>query len=137
MARVLIIDHEAHLRLLYRLELELEGYEVLEVGAGNEALTLVAQEKLDAVVMTFGCPIYHGANCWIRCSHTGTSCRSSSTPPYEQWRNDFHSWGAEAYVVKSSGLSDLKHALARFDRRSFNYRHCAPRRLGRNAAARR
>ena len=56
MARVLIIDDEAHLRLLYRLELELDGYDVLEVSTGNEALNLVDQEKVDAVVMDLWLP---------------------------------------------------------------------------------
>ncbi len=34
MARVLIIEDTADLRLLYRLELELEGYEIIAVGSG-------------------------------------------------------------------------------------------------------
>ncbi len=36
MVRVLIIEDAADLRLLYRLELELEGYEIIAVGSGNE-----------------------------------------------------------------------------------------------------
>jgi hypothetical protein len=32
---------------------------------------------------------------------------------YGQFRDDFHCWGAEAFIVKSSDLSELKDALAR------------------------
>lgn len=114
MARVLIIDDEAHLRLLYRLELELDGYEVLEVGTGNEALNMLEQEKIDAVVMDLYLPDIK----WQKLIDELLT-RSQRIPiiintAYERWRNDFHSWGADAYVVKSSDLSELKRALTRF-----------------------
>ncbi len=114
MARVLIIDDEAHLRLLYRLELELDGYNVLEVGTGNEALNLLEQEKIDAVVMDLWLPDMSWPILLEQLLVRRPQVPIIINTAYEQWRDDFHSWGAEAYVVKSSDLSDLKHALARF-----------------------
>lgn len=114
MARVLIIDDEAHVRLLYRLELKLEGYDVVEAGTGSEGLKVLEQEKIDAVVMDLRLPDME----WRRLMDEMLTRQEH--PPiiinsgYEEWRHDFHSWGAEAYIVKSSDLSDLKHALARF-----------------------
>jgi CheY-like chemotaxis protein len=46
MDRVLMIEDEANLRLLYRLELELEGYEIVAVGSGHfsrKSVTLSAK----------------------------------------------------------------------------------------------
>ena len=118
MARVLIIDDEAHLRLLYRLELELDGYEILEVGTGNEALTLLEQEKIDAVVMDLWLPDMP----WRQLLDEMLARRHRMpiiiNTAYGQWRNDFHSWGADAYVVKSSDLSELKQAVARYTARA-------------------
>ncbi|NUO83693.1 response regulator [candidate division KSB1 bacterium] len=114
MARVLIVDDEAHLRLLYRLELELDGYEILEVGTGNEALNLLEQEKIDAVVMDLRLPDmpWHLLmdELLARRQHVPIIINTA----YEQWRHDFRTWGAEAYVLKSSDLSELKQAVARY-----------------------
>lgn len=111
MARVLLIDDEAHLRLLYRLELELDGYEVLEVGTGKEALHLLEQEEVDAVVMDLRLPDMP----WHRLMDELLARRQNLpiviNTAYEQWRNDFHCWGADAYVVKSSDVSELRRAL--------------------------
>lgn len=117
MARVLIIDDEAHLRLLYRLELEMDGYNVLEVGTGNEALNLLEQEKIDAVVMDLWLPDMPWPKLLEQVLARRPQVPIIINTAYEQWRDDFHCWGAEAYVVKSSDLSDLKHALARFTSR--------------------
>ena len=128
MARVLIIDDEAHLRLLYRLELEMDGYNVLEVGTGNEALNLLEQEKIDAVVMDLWLPDMPWPKLLEQVLARRPQVPIIINTAYEQWRDDFHCWGAEAYVVKSSDLSDLKHALARFTSRK------PPARNGMNTA---
>lgn len=111
MARVLIIDDEAHLRLLYRLELELEGYEVLEVGTGYEALCLLEQEKIDAVVMDLYLPDIKWQQLMDELLAQPQRVPIIINTAYERWRNDFHCWGADAYVVKSSDVSELKRAL--------------------------
>lgn len=117
MARVLIIDDEAHLRLLYRLELELDGYDVLEVSTGNEALNLVDQEKIDAVVMDLWLPDMLWPQLLEQILARQPQVPIIINTAYEQWRYDFRSWGADAYVVKSADLSGLKRALARFTMR--------------------
>ena len=114
MACVLIIDDEARLRLLYRLELKLDGYEVVEAGTGNEGLKLLEQEKIDAVVMDLRLPDMEWPQLMERMLARQQHPPIIINTAYEQWRHDFHSWGAEAYIVKSSDLSDLKRALARF-----------------------
>lgn len=114
MARVLIIDDEARLRLLYRLELKLDGYDVVEAGTGHEGLRLLEQEKIDAVVMDLRLPDMEWRQLMERMLTRQQHPPIIINTGYAHWRQDFHSWGAEAYIVKSSDLSDLKHALARF-----------------------
>ena len=48
---VLVVDDEASLRLLCRVNLELEGHRVLEAGAVDEARELLANEPIDVVLL--------------------------------------------------------------------------------------
>jgi CheY-like chemotaxis protein len=112
MARVLIIEDEANLRLLYRLELELEGYDIVEVGSGNEALEVLAHEKMDAAVLDLLLSDFSGLQLMDEMLSRQRYLPIIINTAYNQFRDDFHCWGAEAFVVKSSDLSELKGALA-------------------------
>lgn len=48
---VLVVDDEPSLRLLCKVNLELEGYRVLEAGTLGEARTLLDAEPIDVVVL--------------------------------------------------------------------------------------
>ncbi|MDZ7363310.1 MAG: response regulator [candidate division KSB1 bacterium] len=113
MARVLLVEDEANLRLLYRDELETEGYEVSDVGTGAEALKVLEYEKIDAVVLDLRLPDYYGLQLLDDILRRQRDLPVIINTAYDQFRYDFHSWGAEAFVVKSSDLSELKEVLAR------------------------
>ena len=51
MTRVLVIDDEAPIRLLCRVNLEAEGMEVLEAADGPSGLELARQERPDVVLL--------------------------------------------------------------------------------------
>jgi DNA-binding NtrC family response regulator len=114
MARVLLVEDEAILRLLYRVRLEQIGYDIIAVGSAAKALEALAREEMDAVILDLGLPDCDGLQLLDEIVlrqpylpviiHTG----------YELWGDDFRSWGAAAYVVKSPDLSALKRALAHF-----------------------
>jgi DNA-binding response OmpR family regulator len=50
-ATVLVVDDEASIRLLCRINLELEGYRVLEAESLGEARALLAGEPVDVVLL--------------------------------------------------------------------------------------
>ena len=58
--RVLVIDDEAPIRLLCRVNLEAEGIEVAEAGDGEEGLELARTEEPDAVLLDVMLPGLHG-----------------------------------------------------------------------------
>jgi DNA-binding NtrC family response regulator len=113
MARVLLVEDEANLRLLYRDELEIEGYEVSDVGTGADALKVLEYEKIDAVVLDLRLPDCYGLQLLDDMLSRQRNLPVIINTAYDQFRYDFHSWGAEAFVVKSSDLSELKEILAR------------------------
>lgn len=112
MARILVVEDEANLRLLYRNELEVEGYEVSDVGTGTEALQVLEYEKIDAVVLDLRLPDVYGLHLLETMLSQRRKLPIIINTAYNQFRDDFHSWGAEAFVTKSSDLAELKNMLA-------------------------
>ena len=112
MPRILVVEDEANLRLLYRNELEVEGYEVSDVGTGAEALQVLEYEKIDAVVLDLRLPDVYGLDLLGNMLSQRRQLPIIINTAYDQYRHDFHSWGAEAFVTKSSDLSELKNRLA-------------------------
>jgi DNA-binding response OmpR family regulator len=113
MARILVVEDEASLRLLYRNELEIEGYDVSDAGTGADALKVLEYEKIDAVVLDLRLPDVYGLQLLNDMLSYWRNLPVIINTAYDQFRDDFHSWGAEAFVVKSSDLAELKHVLAR------------------------
>jgi DNA-binding response OmpR family regulator len=48
---VLVVDDDESLRLLCRVNLELDGYRVLEAATAEDAGELIARERVDAVLL--------------------------------------------------------------------------------------
>lgn len=113
MARILVVEDEASLRLLYRNELEIEGYEVSDAGTGADALKILEYEKIDAVVLDLRLSDCYGLQLLDDMLSRQHDLPVVINTAYDQFREDFHSWGAEAFVVKSSDLAELKNVLAR------------------------
>lgn len=113
MARILVVEDEANLRLLYRFELEEEGYSIVDVETGTDALKALAQEKIDAVVLDLKLPDVHGLQLLDDMLSRQRDVHIIINTAYDQFRDDFHSWGADAFIVKSSDLSELKNVLKR------------------------
>jgi len=60
MRRVLIIDDEVDVRLLYRVNLHHAGYEVLEADGGERGIAVALEETPDAVVLDLMMPRVDG-----------------------------------------------------------------------------
>jgi DNA-binding response OmpR family regulator len=58
--KVLVIDDEAPIRLLCRVNLEAEGIEVVEAGDGETGLELAQTEAPDAILLDVMLPGLHG-----------------------------------------------------------------------------
>ena len=58
--RVVIVDDEPDVRLLYRLKLEEAGHDVLEAGDGEEGLSLIRDARPDVAVVDVMLPLLDG-----------------------------------------------------------------------------
>jgi DNA-binding response OmpR family regulator len=114
MAHILLVEDESNLRMLYRLELQSEGNEIIEAASGSEAMDVLKSDcPLDAVILDLNLPDvkgWHLLNVIVACRpHLPVIINTA----YGSFQEEFRGWRAEAYVVKSSDLSPLKNALAR------------------------
>jgi len=60
MPSILVVDDDADIRLLLRLELSNEGHQILEAGNGQEALDAIAADRPDLVVLDMMMPVLDG-----------------------------------------------------------------------------
>lgn len=114
MVRILLIEDDANPRLLYRLRLEQVGYEIVAVATGAEALQRFYHEKVDIVILDLGLPDCSGLQLLEEIVSRQPLLPIIIHTGYELWSDDFRSWGATAFVVKSPDFSELKYTLAQF-----------------------
>ncbi len=60
MASILIVDDDADIRLLLRLELAAEGHRIAEAGDGQAALRAIEADRPDLVVLDIMMPVLDG-----------------------------------------------------------------------------
>lgn len=100
MARVLIADDNAPFRKLCREAFESAGYSVVEAEDGREAVLLARNESPDAVVIDLAMPGMDGMEALERMSDFRKRPPAVIFSSYETCRNNYHFWGAQAYVHK-------------------------------------
>jgi len=111
MTRILLVEDDDHQRLLYREELEEEGYDVVEACTGHEALARVENDRPDAVVLDINMPGMDGLHTLARIHDLNRCIPVVLNSAYAAYKDQFVSWIADAYVTKSSNLDELKCAV--------------------------
>ena len=109
--RILVVDDEMHQGLLYEQELTDEGYIVDVVTSGNQALEKVKQNTYDLVVLDIGMPDMDGLETLGRMLCMDNKLPVVLNTAYPSYKDNFMSWAADAYVVKSSDLAELKSKI--------------------------
>ena len=108
MARLLVIDDEANIRLLYAQELGDEGYEVVTAGTVAEALQRLDEQTFDLVILDIKLKSESGLDLLqliVRERHNLPVILCSA---FSCYKDDFSAWLADGYVVKSSNIEELK-----------------------------
>ena len=111
--RVLIVEDDANQRLLYQEELADEGYEVLIAGDGREGLNVAREHKPDLVILDINMPVMDGLDTLGQLLETNPSTPTIINTAYPGYQDSFSAWSADAYVVKSSDLTELKATARR------------------------
>jgi len=112
MPKVLIVDDDKNIGLLYREELIDEGHDVEIVLNGKECIEKLESYTPDLIVMDIRMPEMDGIEALGRIIAQRKDIPVILNSAYSSYKDDFRSWGADAYLVKSSDLSDLKRTIA-------------------------
>lgn len=111
MSRILIVDDEEAIRLLYTEELTDEGYEICTTNNYSALMDIIKQQEPDLIVFDVRSgrasdldllqdlrDVYHNMSVILCSAYPGF--------PY-----DMKSWIADFYIAKSSDLSELKFQI--------------------------
>ncbi len=113
MTRLLVVDDERDIRHLYAAELEDEGYQVETAGTGTEAARLLQEREFDLVILDIQMKGESGLQILQKIVHEKGRLPVILCTAFSCYKEDFSSWLADAYVVKSSDLSELKSEVKR------------------------
>ena len=111
MKTILVVDDDEAIRTLLQEELEEEGYKVLIATIARDALKMVAAEALDLVILDIRMPGMDGLEALPRILGIKEGLPVIMNTAYSQYQDSFMSWAADAYVVKSSDLTELKEKV--------------------------
>ena len=111
MKKILVAEDEEGLRLLYKEELESEGYEVLTAQNGKEAIQQLEEGKPDLVILDIVMPVMDGMEALGRILGKERKIPIILNTSYSGYQQDFMSWAADAYVTKSVDLTELKEKI--------------------------
>ena len=111
MKTILVVDDDEAIRTLLKEELEDEGYDIKIATNARDALKMVAAEPLDLVILDIRMPGMDGLEALPRILGIKEGLPVILNTAYSQYQDSFMSWAADAYVVKSSDLTELKEKV--------------------------
>jgi len=111
MKKILLVDDEDSIHLLYREELEDEGYEVHSALSGEEALAQMKLLAPDLVILDINMPGINGIDVLRQLKEMNPSLPVILSSAYQEFKQDLATWASDEYIVKSSNLDELKAAV--------------------------
>ena len=111
MSRILIVDDEENIRLLYKDEFEEEGYRVSLAGNAEEALKKFPVVRPDVIILDIRIPGMDGIEFLRKLKEENDDIPVILCSAFASYKLDFRVWACDSYVIKSADLTELKHAV--------------------------
>ncbi len=111
MNKILCVDDEPALLRVYKEELSEEGYEVILAQDGKEALALLSEENAHVVILDIRMPQMDGLEALVALLGKNRTIPVILHTAYPEYKENLITWGAEAFVMKSDDLSELKQTI--------------------------
>jgi CheY-like chemotaxis protein len=116
--KILVVDDEESIQLIFRDELETAGYEVHSAMTGEEALAMVPDIGPDLVILDIHMPGINGIEVLRRLKEADPDLPVILSSAYQEYKQDLSSWACDAFVVKSPDLDELRETVDRLLGRS-------------------
>ena len=108
MNKILIVDDEKSIRILYHDELTEEGYNVITLGDGSKLRETIEQWRPDLIVLDINLGEYDGLDLLQDIRNRNYDMPVILSTVYPHFKYDLRSIAADYYVVKNSDLNELK-----------------------------
>ncbi len=117
MAKILIVDDEPNIRLLYKVVLTEEGHEVVEAENGRQTFEALEGEPFDLVILDIRLKAESGLDLLQEIVARHPQIPVILCSAYVAFQDDYTSWLAQSYCVKSSDpralVEEVERVLAR------------------------
>ena len=123
MPRILVVDDEKSIQILYAEALAEEGYDVVATSDAATLMGLIAQERPDLIVLDIRLGEYNGLDLLQDVRNSFHSIPVILCTAYATFKDDLKSTAADDYVVKSSDLRELKDKVKAVLERGPAYLH--------------
>ncbi|MBI3950193.1 MAG: response regulator [Acidobacteria bacterium] len=111
--RILLIDDEPNVRLFYSDVLAEQGYKVLEADSGNDVVRLIESEVPDLVVLDLKLGRQNGLDVLQQIVCCRRDLPVILLTAYLSFQDDYTTWLADSYLLKSSDPGELLHEVDR------------------------
>lgn len=111
MPKLLVVDDETFIRMLYKKEFENDGYTVLTAATPDEAMAIITSDRPDVVILDIELGDESGLKMMNRLNQEHRDCAVILNTAYSTYKSDFQTWLADAYLMKSSDLKPLKNQV--------------------------
>jgi DNA-binding response OmpR family regulator len=112
--KILLVDDEDGIQLLYREEFEDDGYLVQSAMNGEEALKNFQSDPPDLVILDINMPGMNGIEVLRKMKEVQPELPVILSSAYPEYKQDFGTWASEEYVVKSANMDELKAAVRKY-----------------------
>jgi DNA-binding response OmpR family regulator len=111
--KLLLVDDEEAIRMIYREEFEGDGYEVVTAADGPSGLECFRSARPDLVILDIHMPGMNGVEVLRLMKMENATIPVILSSAFQDYKRDLGTWAADDYVVKSGNLDDLKNTVRR------------------------
>ncbi len=108
MKKILVVEDEKALCLLYGEELAKAGYDVTTANDADAAMEEIGKKDFDLIITDIRMPGKNGVELITQIMGLRKDIPIIINSAYQSYKEDFMTWAADAYVVKSASLDELK-----------------------------
>lgn len=111
MAKLLVVDDDKNQGQLYKMDLEDDGHEVTLAMSGPEGLEAIKLSRPDLIVLDISMPGMDGIETLGKILAQDRTLPVILNTAYSNYKNNFMTWSADGYVVKSGDTTELKSKI--------------------------
>jgi DNA-binding response OmpR family regulator len=105
--KILVVDDEESIRLLYQEELQEQGYEVIIAGDAQEAIAKFTESNPHLIILDIKMPGVSGIEVLKTIRDHSRDVPVILSTAYGEYKQNFETWSSDAYIVKSANLEGL------------------------------